>query len=220
MLTSMGKKGDSQLVIEAGFEAYLVKPTAHDLLLETLSCVLGNKGSEQNKLITKYSLAEEKAAKEQMEGPTRILEIASAETTKNTSISIEEHHVLIAEDDPMIQKVLHKLMKKLKVSYTMIDNGKKAVAAFKQQKPALILMDWHMPELDGLKATQQIREIEQDHRSVWIIGLTAGGTDNVKEKCLKAGMDDHLAKPFDVNIFKETVLRGIEMGAALQPTKS
>ena len=220
MLTSMGKKGDSQLVTEAGFEAYLVKPTAHDILLETLSCVLGNQGSTQNKLITKYTLAEEKASKDQTQGPTRISKPSSLTDQPKSEVAIEQHHVLIAEDDPMIQNVLQKLMKKLKIDYTMIDNGKKAVAAFKQQKPTLILMDWHMPELDGLKATQKIREIEKGERSVWIIGLTAGGTDNVKEKCLKAGMDDHLAKPFDVNVFKETVLHGIEMGASLQQASS
>jgi DNA-binding response OmpR family regulator/nitrogen-specific signal transduction histidine kinase len=218
MLTSMGQKGDSQLVTKAGFEAYLVKPTAHNVLIEVLSYVRGNEGSTPQQLITKYTLAEEKAAKEQGKGPTQIQNEQNHHAQQEASselVTEQRHHVLIAEDDPMIQKVLHKLMKKLKINYTLIDDGEKAVAAFKQEKPNLILMDWHMPKLDGMAATQKIRGIEGKDRSVWIIGLTAGGTDDIKQKCLDAGMDDHLAKPFDVNVFKKTVLHGLEIGIGL-----
>lgn len=220
MLTSMGRKGDSQLVSDAGFEAYLVKPTAHELLLEALSCVYGNRHKENKELITKYTIAEDKASREQTQGPrnlsqeTQLSDQASQAPAED--IDLTQLRVVIAEDDPMIQKVLHKLMKKLKLNYTLIDDGKKAIAAFKHEKPALILMDWHMPECDGLTAASEIRKIEGQHRSTWIVGLTAGGTDNVKEKCLAAGMDDHLAKPFDVDIFKKTVFHGLEMGRQLQ----
>jgi signal transduction histidine kinase/DNA-binding response OmpR family regulator len=216
MLTSLGKKGDSQRVSEAGFEAYLVKPTAHEILLDTLACVCSNRQNKNHELITKYTLSEERASANPVQGPTHITLQTSSTSSNNSAIEPQTLPILIAEDDPMIQKVLHKLMKKWNYDYTLVENGKLAVEHYQKEKPKLILMDWHMPECDGLTATKKIREIEGEQRATWIIGLTAGGADNVKEKCLAAGMDDHLQKPFDLDVFKTVLQQGLEMAKSLQ----
>ena len=216
MLTSMGRKGDSQLVSEAGFEAYLVKPTAHDIILDTLACVLSNYQYQNRELITKYTLSEERASAQQVQGPNQIFSSEQLKSDQDKDASHRQLRILIAEDDTMIQKVLHKLMKKWQYNYVLVENGKMALDFFIQNKPQLILMDWHMPEMDGLAATQKIREHESGHRSTWIIGLTAGGADNVKEKCLIAGMDDHLQKPFDLEVFKSVLQHGLDMAQSLQ----
>lgn len=211
MLTSMGRKGDSKLMSDAGYDAYLVKPTPHTLLLEVIACCLALvKGKHE--LITKYTLSEENAEPKvnQREPSTSLL---SSDLQPQPAIEI-----LIAEDDPMIQKMMQKLMKKFNQAYRLVDNGEDVVKMNLEHSFPLILMDWHMPKLDGFEATQKIREHEGGQRKTWIIGLTAGGADDIKSKCLKAGMDDHLAKPFDVDVFKKTLEHGLYMTRQLKAT--
>lgn len=208
MLTSMGRKGDSQLMSEAGFEAYFVKPTSHEILLEALSCVIGGKGPTGD-LITKYSLAEEKASTAPREDKVLIQEDESPKDSKGDESSTGPVPLVIAEDDPMIQKVLKKLMKKWNQDFTLVDNGKDAVTTVKEQGGGLVLMDWHMPVQDGLSATREIREWEGSQRKTWIIGVTAGGADEAKAKCLDAGMDQHLQKPFDIPVFQDIFKQGL-----------
>jgi len=233
MLTSMGRKGDSQVMTEAGFEAYFVKPTSHQILLEALSCVLGEKG-QGGTLITKYSLTEEKAAmapredkvliqsqepepmkgQEQKLGQEQTVEMGSG--APGPKKPQEPVPLIIAEDDPMIQKVFSKLMKKWNQEFTLVDNGKDAVEAVKKQGGGLVLMDWHMPVQDGLSATRDIRAWEGSERRTWIIGLTAGGADEAKAKCLDAGMDQHLQKPFDIPVFEDIFRQGLLNAGALR----
>ncbi|MBF0199630.1 MAG: response regulator, partial [Planctomycetes bacterium] len=114
MLTSFGRKGDAQLYHEAGYQAYLVKPCSHELLIDTLSFVLGRKG-QKGDLITKYSIYEDNDSKitadnKGMEKIERTPEEKGSATPTDAKL---ESDILIAEDDPFIQKVLKKIMKKL-----------------------------------------------------------------------------------------------------------
>ncbi|WP_259015424.1 response regulator [Emticicia fluvialis] len=86
------------------------------------------------------------------------------------------------------------------------ENGKLAVEIFKTENPDIIFMDMQMPEMNGLEATQVIREMETPEKRVPIIALTAGTVKGEKEKCLDAGMDDYITKPF----IKDTVVRVIQ----------
>lgn len=216
MLTAMGRKGDSQKVHHAGFDAYLVRPTSHDLLLETLSFTLGRKPGEGGDLITKYTLPEARAAREGASGRLEISTENEQQEQTPTPSPTSDLTVLIAEDDPMIQKVLKKLMKRFKQDYALVDNGQKALDHFKNERPNIIFMDWHMPELDGMSASTKIRELEGDRRSTWIVGLTAGGADDIKERCLKAGMDQHLQKPFEIPAFEKVLEEARSMASQLQ----
>jgi len=108
--------------------------------------------------------------------------------------------ILIAEDVPMNMLLLKILIKKLLPSADVLEaeNGQRAVDQYVAEKPDLIFMDIQMPELDGLRATSQIRKLEQDSGShVPIIALTAGVMKEEKDQCFEVGMDHFLTKPID-----------------------
>jgi CheY-like chemotaxis protein len=219
MLTSMGRKGDSKLMLEAGYDAYLVKPTPHEIILEIISCCLARTGPA-DELITKYTLVEEKSVPDEGKTIPQQIQIATPNANLEQNIKsdqvISEMSVLIAEDDPMIQKMMKKLMKKFKKEFYLVDNGEDALEKAKTGAYGVILMDWHMPKMDGLLATKHIREFEGEQRKIWIIGLTAGGAEDVKTKCLNAGMDDHLPKPFEVDVLKQTLEHGLSMAQQMK----
>lgn len=109
-----------------------------------------------------------------------------------------EATVLVAEDNPTNQIVVRGMLEFLGCRVDMADTGKKALQAACSKQYDLIFMDCQMPEMDGYEATGRIREqLEKDGRmNVPIIALTAHAMQGDRERCLKAGMDDYLAKPF------------------------
>lgn len=107
--------------------------------------------------------------------------------------------ILLAEDNLINQRVALMVIQKMGFSAELAVNGKIAVEKFKQSTYDLILMDIMMPEMDGLEATRLIREIEKEQqpgKPVRIVALTANAMKEDKEKCLSAGLDDYLSKPF------------------------
>lgn len=107
--------------------------------------------------------------------------------------------ILVAEDNRVNQRLIISLLEKRGCSYKLAANGAEAVKEFEQGQFSLILMDCQMPILDGYQACLEIREIEsrRGHASrIPIVALTAHALPGDKEKCLDAGMDEHLAKPF------------------------
>ena len=108
--------------------------------------------------------------------------------------------ILVAEDMLANQLLVTKFLSKLGCESDLARNGKEAVELYQQKHYDLILMDCHMPVLDGFEATQEIRRIEQSSdrtaRHIPIVALTAGTLDDEKDKFTHCGMDDHLTKPF------------------------
>ncbi|MFK7923396.1 MAG: response regulator [Bacteroidia bacterium] len=105
--------------------------------------------------------------------------------------------VLVAEDHPVNQKLIRKVLEKMGFPDVQIAaNGIEAVEAYQSGDFNLILMDMQMPQMDGLEASRQIREISQDDRNPVIIALTANAMPEDREKCIAAGMNDYLSKPF------------------------
>lgn len=104
--------------------------------------------------------------------------------------------ILVAEDNPVNQKVIQGLLDRLGHTVTLVADGREAVAAALSERFDLILMDLHMPEMDGLEATREIRrrESEERHR---IVALTARALHDDRDLCLAAGMDGYLEKPID-----------------------
>ncbi|MEO1746874.1 MAG: response regulator, partial [Pseudomonadota bacterium] len=101
--------------------------------------------------------------------------------------------VLIAEDNEVNQLVYGQIFAQLDYTYEIVDNGQKAVEAVENLNPAIVLMDVSMPVMNGLEATEKLRE--NGHASLPIIGVTAHALKGDKEKCLEAGMTDYLPKP-------------------------
>ena len=116
--------------------------------------------------------------------------------------------ILLAEDNPVNQRLALRLLEKLGHRITLVDNGLDAVERAMHGGHDLILMDVQMPGLDGLSATRRIRQWEVDHGGhVPIIAMTARAMQGDRERCLEAGMDDYLSKPIDSERLRQLVGR-------------
>ena len=128
-------------------------------------------------------------------------EFHPAEETETLSVK-NKIHLLIAEDNELSYEVASQLLNSCGISCDRAKNGKICVERFRQNPEfyyQAILMDMQMPEMNGLEATEKIRSMERaDARSIPIIALTANAFQEDKEKCLKAGMTEHLSKPLDI----------------------
>lgn len=111
----------------------------------------------------------------------------------------ENIHILVVEDNLLNQKVLGTMLQRNGFTFDIAENGKIALEKFKSGNFKLIIMDVQMPEMDGYEATRLIREYEQEihgEKKTSIIALTANATKEDQRKCLEAGMDNFMTKPF------------------------
>ncbi|MET0348567.1 MAG: ATP-binding protein, partial [Rhizobacter sp.] len=106
--------------------------------------------------------------------------------------------VLLAEDNPVNALVAEALLRKLGIDVTVVEDGEKAVEAFRTGRPDLVLLDCQMPVVDGLEAARRIRALEaaEGWPRTPMVALTANAFEGDRADSLAAGMDDHLAKPF------------------------
>jgi PAS domain S-box-containing protein len=176
ILTTMGRRGDGSAAQAIGIDAYLTKPLRQSQLLHCLCRLMGGAGSETateqvstTPLITRHTLAE-------------------AHTSPITRL-------LLAEDNPVNQKVACKMLEKLGCRVDVVGNGQEAVAAHERAPYQLIFMDCQMPEMDGFEATALIRKMEGSSTHTPIVAMTANAMKGDREKCLASGMDDYVAKP-------------------------
>lgn len=109
-------------------------------------------------------------------------------------------NLLVVEDDRINRRVVQKMLGKLGYSPTFAVNGLEAVVMAAELKPDIILMDCHMPEMDGLEATRQIRQIPDYGEHVIILALTANVGVGVEQQVLAAGMDAYLTKPMKLSV--------------------
>jgi GAF domain-containing protein/CheY-like chemotaxis protein len=117
--------------------------------------------------------------------------------------------ILLAEDNPVNQKLATRLLAQIAYAADVVDDGAKAVAAVSATPYDVILMDVQMPELDGLEATRRIRS-RWPERPFWIVAMTANAMAGDREACLAAGMNDYISKP----------IRPAELAAALERAPS
>lgn len=122
--------------------------------------------------------------------------------------------VLVAEDNLINQRVVSAFLGKLGCEVVLAVNGVEAIAAANLQDFDLVLMDWQMPEMDGLAATRVLRSQERT-RILPIIALTANAFEHSENECLAAGMDGFLAKPLDLMKLKNIVAQYLPEQAAV-----
>jgi two-component system sensor histidine kinase/response regulator len=171
MLTSGDHRDDKERCRTLGIASYLLKPIRKAELLSALLAAVG---------------ADKPAAR-----PAPI-------THQECAIQHKSLHILLAEDNRVNQTVATRILQKMGHSLVVANNGNEALSLLASQAFDLILMDVQMPEMDGLTATQKIREGEKRTPShLPIIAMTAHAMKGDRERCLEAGMDGYVSKPID-----------------------
>jgi len=106
--------------------------------------------------------------------------------------------VLVAEDNPVNQKLLRRVLQQLGYTADMVENGVEVVEAVNRKHYDLVFMDVHMPEMDGMEATRMIVNSKPEEQRPIIVAVTADALQGDKEKCIQAGMDDYITKPIRI----------------------
>ncbi len=158
-----------------------------------------------------------------VEVPLKLIKAADAEIEESAAtredepavFSLAGHsraRILVAEDEPVNQQVIGKLLGMAGYSYDIAENGEKAVELFKQKEYQAALFDVQMPVMDGLAATQEIRAIElrENRKRLPIIAVTARAMFGDKERILEAKLDDYIAKPYNLNDVVETLNKYVD----------
>jgi CheY-like chemotaxis protein len=175
LLTSGDRPGDQARSRQLGISATLLKPLQQRELMETILRVIGHPGDPQGSSVSPPEVRP--PVPEGLMGvPLRIL---------------------VAEDNDFNRDLLEHMLGRLGLSAGMATTGREALALLKREPFDLLLLDIHMPELDGFQVVGAIRERERMAGShLPVIALTARSRKEDRERCLRAGMDEYLAKPF------------------------
>lgn len=136
---------------------------------------------------------------------TNISEQASAQQAHKQNGIDFEPHILVTEDNRANQKVAVGMLERMGFLVDLAHNGKECLDAVMKNHYDLILMDCHMPEMDGYEASAKIRALKTGSNHLPIIAMTANIQQGEAEKCISAGMDDYLPKPLKMNVLRETL---------------
>ena len=164
----------------------------------------------------------------------RLAQLLAGDVAKDVARAAPEHaetdtlpsmRVMVAEDNPINTLVATKLLEAIGCTVHAVANGAEAVEAVRTTLFDLVLMDIHMPVMDGLEATRRIRALAGEAGTVPIVAMTAGIMTTSRDVCSEAGMNGFVSKPFDTNAFFEVVARyagreGQDARGAGAPTQS
>ena len=146
-----------------------------------------------------------KKSKRNRKATGKTISIDAKKSYKDLNYNLKKS-ILLVEDNEINQLFVITLLKKVQIKVDVANNGKIAVEKYKKNYYDLILMDLHMPEMDGYEATQYIRNnFGINKKNVPIIALTAAAIKGEKEKCINAGMNDYISKPFKQEKFFEKI---------------
>jgi len=169
MMTSIGRRGDAKRLGDIGFAAYLSKPVSQSLLYECLQTVIF--GNSQG-------------------GPPSPLQLVTRHSL--TDARRRKYRILVVDDNRINLKASQKILEKFGFHVETAVDGFEAVQVVKNNLFHLVLMDCQMQKMDGYEASTVIRTFSQ----VPIIALTAQVQSGDREKCIQAGMNDYISKPF------------------------
>jgi signal transduction histidine kinase/CheY-like chemotaxis protein len=184
MLTSVGHIGEVRSMEGVRVDACLVKPVRQSMLLNAIT-------SAWSKRVNSGQPVENS-------GPA----LHAPRLFAGTSL-----RVLVAEDNVVNQKVAAKMLERLGLRADVAADGQEAVQMYDMRPYDLILMDCHMPEMDGYAATAEIRRREGSRGRIPIVAMTAEAMEGCRENCLQAGMDDYIAKPVKLDDLEEALRR-------------
>ncbi|MBY0534784.1 MAG: PAS domain S-box protein [Chitinophagaceae bacterium] len=129
---------------------------------------------------------------------TNVAESSDKETPVIEKIT-EAATIMVVEDDPINMMLITEVLRKMGFDIIKANDGKQAIDMLPHIDPVLIFMDVNMPEMDGYTATRHIRKMGEQYRTLPIIALTADAMQGDREKCIAAGMNDYVTKPFKID---------------------
>ena len=174
---------NAQRCKDGGFDAFLTKPTRREILFKTIEKLIGPEEPVDTNLV-KETFITQYSVREELKQSVRIL---------------------LAEDNPVNQKLAVLILTKAGYKVEVANNGRKAIETFagNPEHFDLILMDIQMPEMDGLTATRELRAM--GFTNIPIIAMTANAMKGDREICLDAGMNDYITKPVKREIIFEII---------------
>jgi signal transduction histidine kinase/CheY-like chemotaxis protein len=198
MLTSAGRWSEVRHIQGINIDACLVKPVRQSQLLSTVAATWAKK--------LQKGLATTTNAPREMPSP------AAKPPGLFAGMAVR---VLVAEDNPVNQKVALRMLERVGLRPDMAGDGREAVAMYELLPYDLIFMDCQMPEMDGYTAAAEIRKRQRPESRVAIIAMTAEAMEGARERCLEAGMDDYIAKPVRLEEMTEALKKWVPEGAPL-----
>ncbi|MGL4489314.1 MAG: response regulator, partial [Rhizobiaceae bacterium] len=204
LLTSVDQIDHGALIREGVLTAWLTKPASSKQLRETIiGAILDARikaGTQITNLSDLANLMRQPSAPVAIKPATPSIAAAPVQAIRpivtQTSAAMNAPFILVAEDNEVNQFVVMQILERLNLPHEIAANGRLAVECWSKRRPSLVLMDVSMPEMNGLIATQKIRELEAGTGiRTPIIGLTAHALKGDEERCLQAGMDAYLTKP-------------------------
>ena len=184
MLSSSGLRGDAARCRESGIAAYLVKPIKQSALQKAILATLAAAAADapqRESLVTRHTLRED----------------------------LPSLRVLVAEDNAVNQRLITRMLEKRQHTVVVVADGQDAIAALEKDDFDLVLMDVQMPTMDGLTATEIIRNPRSSVRNhrIPVIATTARAMKGDDERCLEAGMNAYVSKPIRMAELFETIER-------------
>ncbi|MBK1718179.1 response regulator [Thiocystis violacea] len=205
LLTSLVRRGDATRMEQAGFSGYLTKPLRKHLLHDCLALVMGREAGATSEappaIVTRHTVAE-------------------ADRQAIAALAPSQARILLVEDNLTNRLVAKGILEKL--GYLNTDtagNGAEALEALSCLAYDLVLMDGQMPGMDGFEAARRIRRGEAGviNRRVPIIAMTALAMTGDRQRCLEAGMDDYLSKPFEPRALAEVIAAQLARASHVPP---
>jgi signal transduction histidine kinase/HPt (histidine-containing phosphotransfer) domain-containing protein len=195
LLTSVRVRAGDERVSQAGITTFVYKPIRQTQLFDALL-----------RALTGHLRPEKKSPQA---------------STFDTSLAHRfPLQIMVADDNPVNQKVGVSLLRKLGYQPSAVANGLEVLAALEQQPFDMLFLDVQMPEMDGYETARQIRQRWKDQQRPIVVAMTGGALTGDREKCLAAGMDDYMAKPLRIHEFQEILRRWGHLKAEANAAKA
>ena len=172
MVTAYGREEAIQAAQKAGIEDFLIKPINASTLFDSMAQVFGGAGHRESR------------------------ESGLVTSTTADLAAVRGARILLVEDNEINQEVATELLRDAGFVVDVADNGKIALAMLQTAAYDMVLMDMQMPVMDGVTATVEIRKLEP-FRELPVVAMTANAMQGDRDRCIAAGMNDHLAKPIE-----------------------
>jgi signal transduction histidine kinase/DNA-binding response OmpR family regulator len=212
LLTALGERGDAAVLADAGFVAHFPRPFRLRQAQEALlTAIMAFRGERRPVIVSRHSMQPPRRSLPPKALETETLAPATLVTGGAPARPVANPHadeiateaptvarrplVLVAEDNPINQKIAVRMLEKLGCDVEVADNGRAALSRIAEDSFDLVFMDCQMPELDGYDATSTLRSSGGKHANLTVIAMTANAMTGDREKCIAAGMNDYVTKP-------------------------